>query len=77
MLDTTEMILKQALAEDLPVIIIYNGKQGITQRRIYMRGMDGESVTAYCTVKKGIRKFKRENILSAALAEDGTDKSFT
>jgi hypothetical protein len=70
MLDTTEMILKQALQEDLPVIIIYKGKEEISQRRIYIRGMDNESVTAYCTVKKGIRKFKRENILSAALAEN-------
>lgn len=77
MLDTTEMILKQALAEDLPVIIIYNGKEEITQRRIYIRGMDDESVTAYCTVKKGIRKFKRENILSAALAEDENEQRFT
>jgi hypothetical protein len=69
MLDITEVILKRALTEDLPVIIIYNGKNEITQRRIYIRGMDDESVTAYCSVKKGIRKFKRENILSAVLAE--------
>jgi hypothetical protein len=77
MLDTTEMILKQALLDNLPVIIIYNGKDGITQRRIYIRGMDGESITAYCTVKKAIRKFKRESILSAALAEGEGKKPFT
>ena len=77
MLDTTEMLLKQALLEDLPVIIIYNGKDGITQRRIYIRGMDGESVTAYCTVKKAIRKFKRESILSATVAEGLAKPTFT
>ena len=70
MLDTTEKILKQALLEDLPVIIIYNGKNEMTQRRIFIRGIDQESVTAYCTAKKGIRKFKKENILSAVLADD-------
>jgi hypothetical protein len=69
MLDTTEMILKQALLQDLPVIIIYNGKDGMSQRRVFIRGMDEESITAYCTIKKGIRRFKRQNILSAALAE--------
>ena len=69
MLDTTEKILKQAAQEDVPVIIIYNGKDGISQRRIYIRAMDDESVTAYCTVKKSIRKFRKENILSAVLAE--------
>ena len=77
MLDTTEMILKQALNQDLPVIIIYNGRDEITQRRIYIRGMDEDSVTAYCTVKKGIRKFRRENILSAALAESDNKQLFT
>ncbi len=71
------MILKQALNQDLPVIIIYNGRDEITQRRIYIRGMDEDSVTAYCTVKKGIRKFRRENILSAALAESDNKQLFT
>lgn len=69
MQDITEKVLKQALQKDLPVIIIYNGKEEMTQRRIFVRSMDDEYVTAYCIVKKGVRKFKKENILSAVFAE--------
>ena len=69
MQDITEKVLKQALHNDLPVIIIYNGKKEMTQRRIFVRSIDDESVTAYCIVKKGVRKFKKENILSAMIAE--------
>ncbi len=65
-----ETVLKQALYESLPVIIIYHGEKEMTQRRIYVRGMDGDSVTAYCMVKKGLRRFKLTNILSAVIAED-------
>jgi hypothetical protein len=69
MQDVTERVLKQALLNNLPVIIIYNGKKEMTQRRIFVRGMDDEYVTAYCIVKKGVRRFKKENILSAIIAE--------
>ena len=69
MLDITKKVLKQAMEEDLPVIIIYNGKKEMTQRRIFVRSMDDYYITAYCLVKKGVRKFKTENILSAVLAE--------
>ncbi len=69
MQDVTERVLKQALLNNLPVIIIYNGKKEMTQRRIFVRSMDDEYVTAYCIVKKGVRRFKKENILSAIIAE--------
>jgi predicted DNA-binding transcriptional regulator YafY len=65
-----ETVLKQALQNGLPVIIIYHGEKEMTQRRIYVRGMDDESVTAYCTVKKALRHFKMKNILSAVIAEE-------
>ena len=67
MVDT---VLKQALKDGLPAIIIYQGEKEMTQRRIFVRSIDDESVTAYCMVKKGIRRFKKENILSAVIAED-------
>ena len=69
MQDITEKVLKQALLNGSPVIIIYNGKKEMTQRRIFIRSMDEEYITAYCIEKKGIRKFKKENILSAIFAE--------
>ena len=69
MQDITKRALEQALQNDWPVIIIYNGKKEMTQRRIFVRSMDEEYVTAYCIVKKGVRKFKKENILSAIIAD--------
>jgi len=69
MLEITDAVLKQALTDDLPVIIIYNGKKEMTQRRIFVRSMGDGYITAYCSVKKGLRKFKTENILSAVIAE--------
>ena len=48
-----ETVLKKALLEGLPVIIIYHGEKEITQRRIYVREINAESVTAYCMAKKG------------------------
>lgn len=69
MQDITEKVLKLALQNDLPVIIIYNGKKEMTQRRIFVRSINDEYVTAYCIVKKSVRKFKKENILSAMFAE--------
>lgn|GEM_PF-1600086 len=65
-----ETVLKQAQSEGLPVIIIYQGEKEITQRRIYVRSMDEESVSAYCTLKRGLRRFKKKNILSAVIAEE-------
>ena len=62
-------VLSFAMAENRPVVIIYSGKDGISQRRIYIRKIDENGVTAYCTLKKGVRKFKIENILSAVIGE--------
>ena len=67
MVDT---VLKQAMRDGLPVVIIYQGEKEMTQRRIFVRGIEDESVTAYCTVKRGLRRFKKKNILSAVIAED-------
>jgi hypothetical protein len=65
-----ETVLKRALLEGLPVIIIYRSEKEITQRRVYIRSIDDEFVSAYCTLKKGIRRFKKSSILSAAIQED-------
>jgi mitochondrial fission protein ELM1 len=68
--EMVEMVLKQALKTGRPVVIIYNGEKEMTQRRIFVRRLDKESVTAYCMDKKGIRRFKKQAILSAVIAED-------
>ncbi len=70
MSEMVESVLKQALKSGRPVIIIYNGEKEMTQRRIFVRKLDGESVTAYCMLKKEVRRFKKQGILSAVIADD-------
>lgn len=61
--------LKFALDNDRPLIICYMSGDNITQRRIYVRKIEDTGVTAYCMQKKSLRKFKKEGILSAHIAE--------
>ena len=66
----TDKVLKYAMISGKPVVIIYNGKDGISQRRVYIRKLEQDSVTAYCMLKKGVRKFKKSEILSAVIGEE-------
>jgi predicted DNA-binding transcriptional regulator YafY len=61
--------LRFALENDRPVILCYRGDDGITQRRIYVRKIREGKITAYCTLRKGVRVFREEGVLSAQLAE--------
>ncbi len=70
MSDIVLRTLEFAHEGDLPVTVCYMGDDGITQRRVYVRKIEGEKVTAYCTWKRGLRVFRMENILSAQIAED-------
>ena len=69
-MDIVLSALKMALKKDRPVIIMYESKGDITQRRIFVRKLSQDSVFAYCTQKKSLRVFKLSNILSAVLAEE-------
>ncbi|MEA4854769.1 MAG: hypothetical protein VB082_10930 [Christensenella sp.] len=64
-------ILQLALREGKPAIVVYQGKKGITQRRVYVRSITEERVTVYCTQKKGIRVFQADGILAARIADEG------
>lgn len=68
-MDNIKKVLNFAMVENKSAVIIYSGKDGISQRRIYVRKIDENGVTAYCTLKKGVRKFKTDNILSAVIGE--------
>ncbi|MEF9864288.1 MAG: hypothetical protein RSA86_03375 [Christensenellaceae bacterium] len=62
--------LEIAHRDKKPVIIVYMGKKEMTQRRVYIRSIIDEKVTAYCTQKKGVRIFDIQRILSAKIADD-------
>lgn len=69
-MDIIDHTLAFARREDKPVIVVYQGKKGITQRRVYIRNIAGEKITVYCTQKKAIRVFDRARVLSAVLADE-------
>jgi predicted DNA-binding transcriptional regulator YafY len=61
-----EHILKASLERDLIVTIIYSGSTGISERNIQVLELQGNNIKAYCYLRKQVRYFKTENILSAA-----------
>ncbi len=67
--DIVMRTLKLALEQDRPVIIVYQSGEQISQRRIFVRKIQPEKVTAYCMRARGLRMFKAEGILSAVLAQ--------
>ncbi|MGI6126076.1 MAG: hypothetical protein ACOYEF_03840 [Planifilum sp.] len=61
-----DTVLKRAAKVGRPVEIIYMDEKGeITQRRIRIRSLGEDLVEAYCYERKGVRRFKRSNILAA------------
>lgn len=59
--------LQIALRDSLPVRIIYEGKDGMTQRVIVIKSIREDSVVAYCRLRRRISTFKPEYILAAEL----------
>lgn len=63
-----DMILKSlnvALRETLPVKIIYEGKDNITERVIVVKSIKDNSVVAYCRLRRRVSSFKLDRILAA------------
>ncbi|MCM3571206.1 hypothetical protein [Neobacillus mesonae] len=55
----------RSIEEHLPLEMIYVGQnQEITQRTLIIKEINDEYIRAYCLLRKQIRTFKRENILS-------------
>lgn len=69
-MDIIDQTLQFAKCGDRPVIVVYEGKKGISQRRVYVRNIADNKITVYCMHKKAIRVFDRAGILSAVLAEE-------
>ncbi|WP_280768088.1 hypothetical protein [Salipaludibacillus daqingensis] len=58
-------VLKRSFQENQPLEMIYMSAKGlVTKRRITVHYYDDEWVKGYCHLRKGVRSFKRLNILS-------------
>lgn len=54
-------------SKDKDCVIVYMSGHGISQRKIYIFELSDKYVKAYCYLRKSVRMFKRDGILSAAL----------
>lgn len=60
-----EHVLKASLERGRVITIIYNGESGISERNIKVLEIQDNKVKAFCYLRRQIRYFKIENILSA------------
>jgi len=67
MMDVVVKTLEIAYRDGIPVKIIYEGKDGITQRVIVIKNIKDEGIVAYCRLRRRISTFKPEHILAAEL----------
>ena len=67
MKDLIDKTLRVAVASDLPVKIIYQGKEKITQRVIEVKSIHDSHVAAFCRTKRQVRTFKLDCILAAQI----------
>ncbi|MDM5328270.1 hypothetical protein [Neobacillus sp. CF12] len=58
-------LLLRAVEENIPLEMIYLSQdQQISQRKLLVKEVNDEYIRAYCLLRKQIRTFRRENILS-------------
>jgi predicted DNA-binding transcriptional regulator YafY len=58
-------LLLRSIEENIPLEMIYlSCDQQISQRKLLVKEVNGEYIRAYCLLRKQIRTFRRENILS-------------
>ncbi|PTX64516.1 hypothetical protein C8P63_1029 [Melghirimyces profundicolus] len=68
-------VLNQAARRKEAVEVIYLDRQGrLTQRKVWVLGMDGDTVRVYCCKRRQFRRLRREGILAAARTEAGFGK---
>ncbi len=61
-----DYILFASLENHCKITIMYQKGDEITQRDITVTGFKNGNIEAYCHLRKGMRIFKKENILAAA-----------
>ena len=58
-------LFERAMEEHIPLEMIYlSAEQELTQRKLIIKEVTDEYIRAYCLLRKEIRTFRRENILS-------------
>jgi predicted DNA-binding transcriptional regulator YafY len=58
-------LLLRSLEENVPLEMIYlSSDQQISQRSLLVKEVNDEYIRAYCLLRKQVRTFRRENILS-------------
>jgi predicted DNA-binding transcriptional regulator YafY len=58
-------LLLRSIEENIPLEMIYLSEdQQISQRKLLVKEVNDEYIRAYCLLRKQIRTFRRENILS-------------
>ena len=72
MIDLTKKTLDVAQRESLPVKIVYEGKEEITERVILIRGIENDRVVAYCKMRRRISSFNLNKILAAEIVREKT-----
>lgn len=64
-----EHIIKTSQERSWIVKIIYSGSSGISERNIKVLEIQDNKIKAYCYLRKQVRYFKKDSILSAAYWE--------
>lgn len=68
-------LLMRAIEENIPLEMIYlSDGQQISQRKLLVKEVNDEYIRAYCLMRKQIRTFRRENILSLMPNTRPTDR---
>lgn len=58
-------LLLRSIEENIPLEMIYLSQdQRISQRKLIVKEVNEEYIRAYCLLRKQVRTFRRENILS-------------
>ena len=63
-------ILKKSFEDNIVIQIIYDKDHIITKRNITVKAIYENKIKAYCYLRRDIRFFKIDNILSAKLLKD-------
>lgn len=60
-----EGLLYRSIEEHIPLEMIYlSENQQLSQRKLIVKEVNDEYIRAYCLLRKQVRTFRRENILS-------------
>ncbi|MDP4084418.1 MAG: hypothetical protein Q8934_07335 [Bacillota bacterium] len=58
-------LIQRSIEEHFPLEIIYLSKnEELSQRKLIVKEVNGDSIKAYCLLRKEVRTFRLENILS-------------